>query len=177
MTIYTYYNPFVVTETYQNTIDNLLEYTDESDRTDLATIRDIVLKFIIVEGLIFRNGDDELCMNLGTDVGTWQWALCSMNFRSLVSMDQYSKLMRSLELGDQSGITKIIDLHFRLGSNFDARVLNTLITRIMKSIQVIPYHVPEESTKVEWDTIHVETPFIWLIIYIQGLVRNETTKV
>ena len=99
-----------------------------------------------------------------------------MNFRSLIDINQYAKLMSSIQQNDNYPINQIIDLHSRLGSLFDHKLLNTIVDRIMSSIQLIPYET-EKTESHTWENMHVQTPFIWLIIYLQVVIRSSTVKI
>lgn len=175
--LFLYTRPFII-KNPSTTVkhDNILDYLDEFSRADEARIRNIIIKFAAESELVTKNSNDDIVLNPGEDMSSWQWAVCCMNFRSLVVHSQYGILMQSLINGNNSPIDKIIELHTRLGSMFGNEILNTIVNRTMNSIQLIPFNTEGVDDLVTWETIHSETPFVWLIIYLQILLRTESTK-
>jgi hypothetical protein len=175
MTIYIYNNPFVLDKKYRSE-DYLLDYLDENDREDEINIRNLLLKFAVQEKLLVRS-DNEVYLDPGKNIGEWRWAMVNTNFRSLVDPKEYSRLLSSVTLDEGLFVNKILDLHVRIGSSFNVKLINTIINRVMSSISTIPYNLSEGTEGLEWTDIHKEVPFIWLLIYLQNVIRNEATKV
>lgn len=176
-TLFLYSTPFFIPDTIPNRTSYVLDYLTDHEREDEEKIRGHLLKFAAVENLIEIKTESTISPAVVQDTGSWIWIINSMNFRSLIDINQYSKLMSSIQRSDNYPINQIIDLHARLGSLFSDRLLNTIANRVMNSIQLIPY---DPSSKIEghtWEKIHKETPFIWLIIYLQTVIRSSTVKI
>lgn len=173
--IYLYTAPFVHNSNVNTRVEHILELLTDNERADEEKIRGHLLKFAAVEKLIEVQSDQSLKATVVQDTGSWVWIINSMNFRSLIDINQYSKLMSSIQRDDQYPINQIIDLHTRLGSLFDHKLLNTIVNRIMLSIQLIPYETKKEEIHT-WESMHVQTPFIWLIIYLQIVIRSSIVK-
>jgi hypothetical protein len=175
--LFLYEEPFTIADNPSNRAKYLSEtirLTPE-ERADEIAVQKTILKFII-ENQIGRVKDSELFHSDETDGGSWIWAINWFNFRSLVDNHRYVELINQLKANGQTGATAILNLHLRLGCMFDSVLLNTLCNRIMKSIQLISYEIPENHESISWEKIHQETPFIWLIILIQTVLKNDSKK-
>ncbi len=176
-TLFLYSDPFFISDTIVNRGSFILDCLTDHEREDEEKIRGHLLKFAAVENLIELKTESTISTTVVQDTGSWIWITNSMNFRSLIDINQYSKLMSSIQRNDNYPINQIIDLHVRLGSLFSDRLLNTTVNRIMNSIQLIPYDPSSKAEGHTWEKIHKETPFIWLIIYLQVVIRSSTVKV
>lgn len=173
--MYIYQYPFIVKE--KSGWSNLtLDYFDENDREDEIGIRNLILSFCVQENLIVKV-DNELRIDPGKDMGDFRWIMANTNFRSLVDKTQFNKVMSCLIQGDSIVLNKILDVHFRIGATFNIKLINSIVYRVMSAITVIPYSVAEDSEIATWEDIHRNVPFMWLLIYMQSIIRNEVTKV
>lgn len=174
--LYLYTKPFIVVDSVKNRIEYLSDYLSDTERADEVKIREILFKFAVQEKLIDVI-DNTPVHSIEDKTGSWTWAMNWLNFRSLVDHQQYGDLMSSLQSNSSYPINQILDLHCQLGILFDERLLNTIAHRTMKSIQLIPYDIPNGKASIEWDKIHQETPFIWVVILLQMVIRSTSTKV
>lgn len=175
-TYFLFESPYWLQTNAHDLIGIIPQYLDEIDRSDEMRIRNIVLKFGADEGYLTKSENDNLILVAGDQMGSFRWNICTMNFRSLVDHLQYSNLIKSMTMGSDLPIDKIIDLHTRLGALFDTQILNSVVNRVMNSISRLPFDTKGVSDLVTWRTIHTETPFIWLVIYLQMLMRTESTR-
>ena len=173
--LYLYTDPFVIPDVINNRNLELIDHFDDDDRADLEKIYGIALKFAIDEKLIDIN-ETGITKSKNEDTSSFIWFINWMNFRSLVSMNQYGKLMSSMQTGSLPFVDKILELHVRLGCLFNEKLLNTLANRIIQSISLIPFDIKTDDQKISWEKIHVDTPFIWLVILIQVIINSEPHK-
>jgi hypothetical protein len=174
--MFLYDPPFVVDDTPGNQNKYRLDYLNEQDRADEERIRNTIFKFALDEEIIKPNADGTATMNILMDTGSWRWRVQWLNFRSLVDMVNYGQLMTSLRYDNGNVLNQVIDLHTRLGVTYDHRVLNTMVDRIMKSITVIPYDTSESQDATTWEVIHQETPYIWLLILLQTILKSSIVQ-
>lgn len=175
--LFLYEKPFVVTNSKSNFHTYLCETIRMSDfeRDDEKQLREIIFKFAI-DNNILRIAGNQVIPNPVEDTGSWIWAVNWTNFRSLVDMNQYSRLMNSLQAQDGNPVTLIIDLYTRIGMLFDHELLNTVVNRTIKTVSLIPYEVKDKTNLITWERIHLETPFLWLIIFMQTIIRSEARR-
>lgn len=145
------------------------DYLDTDDRLDEEKFRGLLLKFAVAENLVTIK-DDRLLPSTTDNMGSWEWAMNWMNFRSLVDSVVYHKFIRTINANNSYAVTKIINLHAQLGMLFDEKLLNTLCNRVLQSIALIPYDTSKSPETISWEKIHKETPFIWLLIYLQTVM-------
>lgn len=174
--LYLYGKPFIVRDTLAHREEHLLEYLSEEERTDEQKIREMIFKFAAQEKLFDITEDAKPIHSTNRDIGSWIWMINWLNFRSLVDLHQYGSLMQSLQANSNYPINQLLDLHCRLGTLFDERLLNTLANRTLRSIQLIPYDIAPGKETTDWDKIHLETPFIWLVILLQVIIRSMIVK-
>ena len=175
--LFIYEKPFVVKDSYNNQqkyLSETVRLTTE-ERADELTLQRLILKFIIDNGLGILN-NETLTPSVNSETGSWIYLLNWMNFRSLVDQHEHVKLINALKSDNQFGVNEILNLHMRIGAMFDHKLLNTVCHRVMTSVGLIPYTVPKDHTKLSWEEIHEETPFIWLIILIQSVLKNDSRK-
>jgi hypothetical protein len=172
--IYLYQHPFMVKENTATSADYIRDYLDDHDRADVSQIMMLVMRFAVSEQLIIKDGDN-IKINTTTDTGSWKWLLSSVNFRSMVDNSQYDMMLSSLQSSGGIPLTSLLDFHMRLGCLYDAKILNTVVNRVMSSIQMIPFDI-KDSPKISWDEIHTRTPFFWLLIFIQSTLRSSLDK-
>lgn len=175
--MFIYEKPFVVADSYSNQqkyLSETIRLTAE-ERADELTLQRLILKFII-DNKIASVTNDELSPATNSETGGWIYLFNWMNFRSLVDQHEHVKLINALKADNQFGVNEILNLHMRIGAMFDHRLLNTVCDRVMKAIGLIPYTVPQNHTKMTWEEIHLETPFVWLIILIQSVLKNDSRK-
>jgi hypothetical protein len=173
-THFLYGSPFTCPASQTTQFEYLLDYLDDKNREDEIKIRDIIRLFAVEQGLLdLING--EVRINPERNVGSWKWRVCTTNFRSLVSRREYSNIIQSLLSGETYAIDQIIDLHMRLGTLFPHSLLNTIVNQTYASVALIPYDLGSDE-EISWKEIHMETPFVWILIYIQVLLRTQTTK-
>lgn len=175
-TLFLFEKPFCVDKTARTELDYIHTYLSEDEREDEKHIQAILFKFALTEKLFEINEFSVLTNTQVTDTGSWVWTVNWMNFRSLVDMTQYSKLMQGLQTNNSYPVNQIIDLHMRLGSLFNSKLLNTLCNRMMQSVTLIPYEIPADHPSISWRQIHIETPFIWLLIFLQIIIRSEVKR-
>lgn len=173
--LFLYSPPFTVPNNLSNTTSLMYDSLTGQERDDEKKIYELIFKFAANEGMVKPNGA-ELVIDPGEDVGSYLWIMTTMNFRSLIEKKQYGILMNSLQNSLTFPINRIIDLHYRLGSLFDTRLLNTIVNRVMTSVQIIPYDISPKEMFISWEQIHRETPFVWLCMLTQIVLRTEITK-
>lgn len=171
-TIYLYTEPFVKNIYKDEMHLYVKDYFDDYDRQDEEKIRALLLKFAIDEKLVTLK-DDKILPSLTDNMGSWEWAINWLNFRSLVDAIVYHKFILTINSNNSYAITKIINLYTQLGMLFDEKLLNTLSHRTIKSASLIPYDVSKSPEITSWNKIHKETPFIWLIIYLQTIIHGS----
>jgi len=169
--LYLYTTPFVVKAKSAQVGDYIHDYLSEEERADIGRINDLMMQFAVQQRLV-RADDTNFYASPETNMGSWLYLINRMSFRSLVEVEKYQVLIGSLQSGDEHPINMVLDLHARLGALFDHKLLNTVVNRTMSSISLIPYAVEEDKETVSWDRIHVEAPFIWLLIYLQTVIRT-----
>ena len=157
---------------FKNTPDAYIDYFDDNDRADEHKLHTYLLKFAAENGLIIDK-DGTPYIHTGDNTLNWKWALTTKSFRRLVDMHEYGEFINSLSNDNNASLSKVLDLHARLGMLFNPKLLNTIVDRVFQSIQLIPYIVPEDNEQVGWETIHAETPFIWILILLQNLLHSE----
>ena len=152
----------------------IYDYLEDNERKDVEKIHAHLLKFLISEKLV-DVVEERLFYSSTKDISSFDWHLTWMNFRSLIDPQSYFYLINSLQNKDKYYMNQLLDLHVRLGSLFSDKLLNTLVNRVMNSVQLIPYeYVSQDTTqKLSWETIHKQTPFVWLIILLQVILRSE----
>lgn len=176
--LFLYESPFLV----EDSTNNRTKYLSETirlvteERADEITLQKMILKFII-ENKIGRIKDNELIHSDETDGGSLIWTLNWGNFRALVDKHVYVDLVNKLRANSHAGANEILNLHLRLGCMFDPVLLNTVCHRIMSAVQLISYDTPEDHERITWEYIHQETPFVWLIILIQSVLKNDSKKI
>lgn len=173
--LFLYEDPFVAKDTEQHRFQYLSQTirTDNFERDDEELVRSIILRFIVDRRLVVIH-KEKLVQNSGDNIGSWQWLVNWRSFRGLVDPDNLATVMNILSAGDGEILTEIFDLHARLGMLTDHSLLNSLVNRTIRSISLIPYSVKEDKTPLRWDDIHTEYPFLWLLILMQSIIRNET---
>jgi hypothetical protein len=172
---YLYEDPFIKALNPGTLPDYICDYIDEFDRTEINQIKGVILQFAIAEGLIVKSGDI-LAINATQDTGSWLWVLASVNFRSSVDVSQYEMVTSSLTSRLGNPINQILDLHMRLGCMFNHKVLNTVVNRVMSSVQLIPYDTKDVKS-ITWNDIHRKTPWYWLLILLQSTTRSSLDKI
>ncbi len=175
MAKYTYPTYLYVEPFYTNLLESerpsfIKDYLDPEDRSDEDKIRTHLLKFAVSENLLTVK-EDRFLPSTTDNMGSWEWAMNWINFRSLVDAVIYDKFIRTINANNSYAVTKIINLHAELGMLFDEKLLNTLCNRTMRSIAIIPYDTSKSMETMTWEKIHKETPFIWLLIYLQTVMH------
>jgi len=175
--LFLYETPFLVEDTTKNRLDYLSETVrlTEEERTDEQKLHLILLKFC-ADNKIIHVTSEELLPGLQKESGDWAWIVNWMNMRSLVDKAQYVRLLNSLKANEQYAANEILSLHTRIGAFFDHRLLNTVCHRVMSSVSLIPYSVPKNNEEISWEALHKESPYLWLIILLQAVLKNETKK-
>lgn len=173
--IYLYNTPFIRPNTVSNQQDFIIEYLDEADRIDVEKLHAMLFRFSLEQEIVYLR-EDSVKNSINQNTGSWIWFVNWMNFRSLVVLDQYGKLMSSLQASNGEAINQLLDLHVRLGILFSDKLLNTVVNRVIRSTKIIPYAGEEDTAKISWERIHQETPFIWMIILLQTVIRSNVSK-
>lgn len=171
--LFLYEEPFTI----DNTIANRSLYISETariidqERDDEDLVRAIILKFALDKELIKTSGD-QARQNSGKNTGSWEWAVSWTSFRAMVDPAEFETFLRVV-CSDPSTINLILDLHYRIGMRVDHRTLNTIANRTIKSVKLIPYDYRGQETLLTWDYIHKEAPFLWMLIFMQSVIRTE----
>ena len=174
--LYLYTDPFVEQINLTTKADQLLDFYTDADRQDQATIYALLLQFASDNGLI-TNVEGQLTSKEEENTGSWVWAVTWTNFRSMVEARNYHMLLNQLQSFNQKAMNQIIDLHARLGALFDHRLLNTIVNRTLSSVSLIPYPVDEDEETLSWENIHREAPFLWLVIFLQNVIRSNVKPI
>lgn len=176
--LYLYEKPYLVRDTVANRHKYLSEtlHLNEFEREDERAIKDTILKFCIQKKYIVY-GERGAEQGVDSNLGSFLWALVSLNMRSLIDKKQHVLLLNAMESQENLAMNQILDIHTRLGCMFPTEHLNTLAHRVMTTIQTIDYPVDKEEDETSWEEIHEESPFIWLVIYIQTLLRTELKEI
>jgi hypothetical protein len=82
-----------------------------------------------------------------------------------------------LESNNAEFVIDLINLYSRIGMMVDHRLLNTLITRVMRSIQTIPYAVSDTDKALSWNEVYEAIPWIWILLMIQSIITSDTKAV
>lgn len=174
--LYLYESPFVVADNTRNRNEYLSQSVrlSEFERDDEELVRSLILKFMIDHNLVIIT-DKSAIGNSGKNTSSINWLMNWKNFRGIVAQREFDDMLMVLESSNSEFITAIIDLHSHLGMRVDNTLLNTLITRTMRSIQIIPYSIPDTDNELSWEYIFKTLPFIWIIILIQSIIRSDTT--
>ena len=141
------------------------------ERSDENLIREMILKFMIDREIV-KVVSEKIVENPGQNTSSIEWMIHHKNFLSLVDLNEYDDALVILKGESAEFLTEVIDLHARIGMSVDVMVINTLITRIIRSIQIIPY-VNDIADIITWDQIHRMSPWMWIIIYMQAIIRTE----
>lgn len=173
--LFIYDSPFLVDDTEKNRYAYLTETAryHEYERDDESRIHDLLLKYI-VENELVQVDEGKLINSLEQNAGSWIWMMNWMNMRSFVCQRQLSSFIEALSIDNQFPINSLLSLHARLGTLFDFKLLNTMANRTIRAIQLIPYDFKADDVRTTWETIHKEVPFIWLVILIQTVLKNES---
>lgn len=174
--LFLYVDPFIERSNPSTKEEYLLDYFSETERLDQEKIFNLVLNFAI-DNEIVVNQEGELTSVPENKTSSWVWAITWTNFRGLVNNDNYLILLEVLQSNSGLPVNAIIDFHTRLGMLFDSRFLNTLVNRTMTSVGMVPYPVPEDKVRISWEDIHKATPFVWLVIFIQAVLRSSVKPV
>lgn len=169
-TLFLHTNPFSVRDTQLHRVQHLRSYLDETDRMDEKRIHSLLAKFCLEQGILQRGLDGNLEIIPNEVLSSWKYHLISFNFRSLIDETHYNKLMASLQAGEGNALQRVLDLHVRIGSSFDDVLLNTLVNRLYQSLSLIPQL---GFGKDAWEKVHQKTPFLWVFILIQTVIRSE----
>jgi hypothetical protein len=173
MPLFLYEKPFYIpSPSVTNKVDYLYDYLDETARADVEELREYLSRFVIRHRLV-EVKNTELVMKPIDRTGSWEWFILHQNFRSLTDNVEYGKVMGALQSGNNFPITQILNLHMTLGSVFDTKLLNTIANRTLNAVALMPYEVPTTSEVVSWETIHTQTPFIWLLIQLQIAIHRS----
>lgn len=176
--LYLYESPFLVADTQDNRYTYLSETArlNEFEREDENQILDVIFKFAIEHDLVSmtKEGNEVIFTHTNeSNVGSWNWVVTWMSFRSLVDDVERFKLINILESSNQHWAGLILDLHTRLGVLFDHMSLNVLANRTIKAIGLIPHKTEKGTNLSPWEYIHQTAPFIWLIIVLQSVIRTR----
>ena len=175
LSLYTYTSPFHVVDNATNREDYIFEYMNEDEKEYEIRFYNSVLKFAVAEGLIKSDAGFGF-IDPSDKTHSWQWAVCTTNFRSLSDPTELDTFLVRITNGEEHGRNKLADLSFRLGTLYDHKLINTIITRMMKSLLVIPYKLTPQEEEDIWMQLHAEHPYIWLAIYLQVVMFSEIGK-
>lgn len=173
--LYLFTSPFLVEKNTKNELEYLSDTVgiSEYEREDEKTLRVLFLKFAAKHELIIKR-DNDLINSIEPNVGSWRWAINWINMRSLTNKTQYFKLIGILKSDDEEPITAILNFHTLLRNSYRTEFLNTIVNRVMNSVSLIPYDVPNEELQ-NWGAIHLTTPWIWIVFLMQSFIHAETT--
>ncbi len=175
MLVYINKEPFVVSldknETHRYVDENL--FILEERKAEIDRLNAALLKFAYESGLI-ENMDGVLKPILVSDTGDWRWTFLWFNFRSVINVEQYSLFVNSLSGYGGRMANVFVDLYTRINMTFDTFLLDTLATKVIESLGIIPFEVEEEKRQ-SWTTVYTQTPFIWVAAYLQNLIKNTIT--
>lgn len=176
--LFLYEKPFVIQGSDSNKhtyLSETIRLTPE-ERADELALHKHIFKFIL-ENKIGVIKEDTLYPSEETDGGSWIWFLNWGNFRALIDKHRHVELVNQLKANNQKGVNEVLGLHMRIGCMFEPILLNTVCNRVMNSVQLIPYEVPDTHEELSWEHIHKETPFVWLLILIQTILKNDSSKI
>lgn len=170
--LFLYTKPFVIADNPTNRQDHILDFFSENDRVDQDKIHATLLQFAVEHGVVINN-DGTLITTPQTNTGSWIWMVTWLSFRAMIDYDQYQMVIASLQAGENDPLNLIIDLHSRLGTLFDHKLLNTLVHRTITTIEIIPFKTNDPEKEMSWENIHREAPFLWLMIFLQAVIRTS----
>jgi len=176
--LYLYEHPFVVEDKPQNRekyISDTIRFTDY-EREDEHLVRSLILKFMTDHDFI-KITEKEVLKNSGNNTSSIAWLLHWHDFRNLVSKDEFDDMLVILESNNAEFVIDLINLYSRIGMMVDHRLLNTLITRVMRSIQTIPYAVSDTDKALSWNEVYEAIPWIWILLMIQSIITSDTKAV
>jgi hypothetical protein len=176
--LYLYEHPFTIEDKPQyraDYISDTIRFTDY-ERDDEHLVRSLILKFMTDHDLI-KITEKEVLKNSGKNTSSIPWLLHWHDFRNIVSQREFDDMLLVLETNNAEFVIDLINLYSRIGMVVDHRLLNTLITRVMRSIQTIPYRVDETDRRLSWETIYETIPWIWILIMIQSIINSDTKAV
>lgn len=173
--LYLYEDPLVVEDKPANRLLYLSETVrlTEYEREDESLVRSLILKFMMDHKLILVTETDST-KNSGDNTASIHWLIHFHDFRNIIAQREYDDMLMTLESSNAEFIIDLINLHARLGMQVDAILLNTIITRLMRSIQIIPYQVADTDIERSWNDIYKEIPWIWILIMIQSILKSDT---
>ena len=169
--LYLYDRPFVVSA-LANKDSPILDYLSEDDRKQEEEIHACIKKTAVDMGLCVLT-DGIIKFAPCDQVGNWRFIVRWSNVRSWSQIKQFDILHQSIfDNGTTVTLSLIVDLHARLGALYDHRLLNTMVNRIYQSLDLMAY--PGERAEMRsWEQVHLEAPYLWVIILMQYLVRTH----
>lgn len=171
--LYLFTKPFVIDDTFANRADYILTTLNDDDRKDETLLRGLVMEFAVREKIMTVQ-NNEFFLSDQKQMGSWIWNLTWGNMRSLIDVVTYEKFLQSFQGSFDEPITAFLDFYVQVGSLLDPILLNTLTHRVMSTIQLIPYKANDHPEGVlSWEDIHRNTPFLWLMIYLQVVIRSQ----
>lgn len=178
--LYLFESPFLVEDTEQHRFAYLSETSrlNEYERLDEVEIKKLLVRFAIDAELIAIVGE-EAEFNPTSDMGSLQYLQSTINYRSMIDLTQLTRILHALQNGEQFYMNQVLDVHARLGTMYSPTLLNTIVNRTIKAISTIPYKfhpTPGNDKPLTWEEIHQEYPFLWLLIYLQMILRNEVKR-
>lgn len=173
--LYLYEHPFTIEDTARHRVDYLSDTIrlTEYEREDESLVRSLILKFMMDNDLIIIT-EKEAIKNSTTNTASIPWLLHWHDFRNIIARREFDDMMMVLDHNNAEFVIDLVNLHSRIGMLVDQRLLNTIITRVMRSIQIIPYAVSDTDSKLSWNEIYTTIPFIWIIIMIQSILKSDT---
>lgn len=180
---YTFNNPFVVTTKKGKDPSLFIETMTPENREDEDRLNLMIFKFADSEKMIRSVEVDNqriLRIDPGNNPSSWRWRTTMEDFRSFVYLSNLDKYIDCLTNSAENAQAKIINLHFRIGSLFEERFLNTIVNRIYRSIEIVPYFdakLEDTDNTIDWEEIHTRYPWLWVTVLIQIVLKSEIQKV
>jgi hypothetical protein len=149
--------------------------TDETvqDHESLETIKALVTHWCVANGFLLRI-NTAVVPNIKADAldSKLKEYIYSLNFKRLCVNTYLQELLVLLQdTPHDKTTTRLVDLHIQIMTEVDPKFINLYINKL---IHVLSELYPDDVYDHEWEVLFTQFPYLWLIYFIQNIMRSAT---